>query len=117
MEAALEFEKDLRQQKDKELTRSFAIENHKVLEKVEAQKAQNEAKLKEINNAFKVEAKQQKKLAEELNSQVRSQLEETALNIERDMENKFKDQDKIVDNLNQMVKTFQATLKALTEDP
>jgi len=116
LEAALEFEKDLRQQKEKELARNFAVENQKVLEKVDAQKLQNEAKLKEINSAFKIEAKQQQKLAEELNSQIKSQLDETAHSIERDMENRFKDQDKIVDNLNQMVKTFQATLKALTDD-
>jgi len=116
LEKELEFERDLRQQKEKELAKSFADENYKIVRKIEDEKVERDVKIKELSKEVKIEFKEQKKTLEETSSLIVQQLEQTRRNLEKEIDTRFESQDTIVDNLNNMVKTFQATLRAIKED-
>jgi len=116
LEKGLELEKDLRKQKEKDLAKKLAEENSRVSEKFETEKLQRMAQLKELNTTFKADIKQQQTMTQDLNTQVKQELKQIASNIEREMDNRFEQQDKIVDNLTQMIKTFQATLRVISDE-
>ena len=116
MEKELELERDFRQQREKELAKSFADENIKIVKKIDDEKVEREAKIRDLSREVKAEFKQQNKTIEESGSLITQKIEQTALNLEKEMDARFDSQDRIVDNLNNMVKTFQETLKVIRDD-
>ena len=116
MEKALELERDLRKQKEKELAKKLAEDNSKTSEKFDNERLQRMAQVKELNMLFKTDLKQQQTYAEDLSAKMKAELKQMANNIDKEMDNRFEQQDKIVDNLTHMIQTFQATLKVISED-
>ena len=86
MEKELEFERDLRQQKEKELAKSFADENYKIVRKIEDEKVERDAKIKELSKEVKIEFKEQKKTLEETSSLIVQQLEQYGQNFPSNIE-------------------------------
>jgi hypothetical protein len=62
------------------------------------------------------ELRQQEKFNENFHQKTIDEFRHVASNLTKEMDNRFEHQDKIVDNLSNVVKTIQATLKVMGND-
>lgn len=69
--------------------------------------------IKEMDDKLSNQIFQQEKYAQDFHNKAIEEFNHVAHNIEKEMENRFEHQDKIVDNLSNIVKTFQNTLKVI----
>lgn len=116
MDQLLEAEKNARIVKEKEIIQQILDESYKLSQEIEKEKTERILRIKELNDDTKYELKQQEKMAQDFFKKTKEEFLHIADNIEKEMDNRFDHQDKIVDNLSNMVKTFQDTLKVIGSD-
>jgi len=86
---------------------------YKLNEKLDAEATERRDQSKRIFDTLKYELKQQEQLTHDFHAKAIEEFHHVVNNIENEMNNRFDHQDKLVDNLSQMVKTFQNTLKVI----
>jgi len=116
LEEAQEVEKNTRIQREKEILQTLSDEVYKLNEKLDAEATERRDQTKRIYETLKYELKQQEKLTHDFHAKAIEEFHHVVNNIENEMNNRFDHQDKIVDNLSTMVKTFQNTLKVIGSD-
>jgi len=113
LEAAQELEKNTRIQKEKEILQKLSDEVYKLNEKLDAEATERRDQSKRIFDTLKYELKQQEQLTHDFHAKAIEEFHHVVNNVENEMNNRFNHQDKIVDNLSTMVRTFQNTLKVI----
>lgn len=116
LDQLIETEKNARIEGEKDLAQKILDEAYKLSEDLEREKTERILRVKELNDDTKYELKQQEKMAQDFFQKSKDEFFHIADNIEKEMDNRFEHQDKIVDNLSNMVKTFQDTLKVIGAD-
>ena len=86
-------------------------------EKIDTETTHRMKHLKEIREKMDYQIKQQQKVAQDFHAKAIEEFNHVANNIEKEMDNRFEHQDKIVDNLSNVVQTFQNTLKVIGSEP
>jgi len=117
LEEAQEVEKNARIQKEKEILQQLSDEVYKLNEKLDAEATERRDQSKRMFETLKYELKQQEKLTHDFHAKAIEEFHHVTNNIEVEMNNRFDHQDKVVDNLSTMVKTFQNTLKVIGSEP
>ena len=117
LEEAQELEKNTRIQKEKEILQKLSDEVYKLNEKLDAEATERRDQSKRMFETLKYELKQQEKLTHDFHTKAVEEFHHVTNNIESEMNNRFEHQDKVVDNLSAMVKTFQNTLKVIGAEP
>ena len=92
-------------------------EAYKLDNKIDNETTHRIRAIKEVNDSLIYELKQQEKMVVEFHEKAIEEFNHVANNIEKEMDNRFEHQDKIVDNLSNIVKTFQNTLKVIGSEP
>jgi DNA repair exonuclease SbcCD ATPase subunit len=113
LQEAYETEKSTRIQKEKEILQKLSDEVYVLTEKLDKEKTDRILKIKELSDETKYELQQQEKNSETFHKKAIEEFGRIADGIQKEMDNRFDHQDKIVDNLSNMVKTFQDTLKVI----
>ena len=85
-------------------------------EKIEKETTERILKVKELRDDTNFELKQQLKLNEDFHKKTIDEFNHIAVNLENEMKNRFDHQDHIVDNLSNVVKTIQDTLRIIGKD-
>eukprot|EP01016_Furgasonia_blochmanni_P043542 TRINITY_DN5931_c0_g1_i1.p1 TRINITY_DN5931_c0_g1~~TRINITY_DN5931_c0_g1_i1.p1 ORF type:complete len:268 (+),score=73.15 TRINITY_DN5931_c0_g1_i1:160-963(+) len=111
-----ELEKNTRIEREKEILQKLSDVNYELSEKIDKERTDRTLKIKEINDNLKYELKQQLKQNEDFHVKTIDEFHHVASNLEKEMDNRFEHQDKIVDNLSSVVKTIQNTLKVMGSD-
>ena len=117
MDEAQETEKNTRVQREKEILQKLSDEVYKLNEKLDAEQTERREQTKKMTETLKYELKQQEKLTHDFHTKAVQEFNHVTNNIESEMNNRFDHQDKVVDNLSTMVKTFQDTLKIIGNEP
>lgn len=111
-----EKEKKERIEKEKEILQKLDDEKFFLNEKIEKETTERILKHKELRDDTNYELKQQLKLNEDFHKKTIDEFTHIAVNLEKEMNNRFDHQDHIVDNLSNIVKTIQDTLKIIGKD-
>ena len=112
----METEKNTRVEREKEILQKISDEAYKISEELEKEKTERVLRVKELSDDTKYELKQQEKMTQDYFKKSKEEFIHIADNIEKEMDNRFEHQDNIVDNLSNMVGTFQDTLKVIGAD-
>jgi len=113
LDESQELEKNTRVQREKEILQQLSDEVYKLNEKLDAEATERRDQSKRMFDTLKHELKQQEKLTHDFHGKAIDEFHHVTNNIENEMNNRFDQQDKVVDNLSVMVRTFQNTLKVI----
>jgi len=97
----------------KKFLQKLSDEAYKLDMKLDNETTHRIRNLKDINDKLTYELKQQEQMVQEFHQKAIEEFKHVANNIEKEMDNRFEHQDKIVDNLSNIVHTFQNTLKVI----
>eukprot|EP01017_Pseudomicrothorax_dubius_P015731 TRINITY_DN1800_c0_g1_i1.p1 TRINITY_DN1800_c0_g1~~TRINITY_DN1800_c0_g1_i1.p1 ORF type:complete len:268 (-),score=75.67 TRINITY_DN1800_c0_g1_i1:31-834(-) len=111
-----ETEKKERVQGEKNILQKLDDESYMLNEKLRKETEDRITKQKEMRDDFNLELRQQQKWNEEFHQKSIDEFNHVANNLSKEMDNRFEHQDKIVDNLSNVIKTIQATLKVMGND-
>jgi chromosome segregation ATPase len=117
LEEAQEVEKNTRVQREKEILQQLSDEVYKLNEKLDNEATERRDQAKRNFETLKYDIKQQEKLTHDFHAKAIEEFHHVTNNIESEMNNRFNHQDKVVDNLSTMVRTFQNTLKVIGAEP
>ncbi|KRW98745.1 hypothetical protein PPERSA_03880 [Pseudocohnilembus persalinus] len=111
-----EEEKQARLIKEKEIFQKIDDESFNLKEMLEKERHERVVKTKELRDETEQELKAQKKFNEDFHTKTIDEFHHVVDNLQSEMDNRFDHQDKIIDNLSNIVKTFQDTLKVIGKD-
>ena len=94
----------------------LADEAYLLNEALDKEKTERTFKAKELRDYTEYELHKLQKLNEEFNEKTRDEFLHVTNNLAKEMDNRFEHQDQIVDNLSNVVKTIQDTLKVIGKD-
>ena len=116
MQELFENEKRERIERDKDILQKLSDESFNLNEKLEKERSERVFKTKELRDHTDYELKQMQKLNEDFHIKTVDEFNYVTSNLEGEMKNRFDHQDSIVDNLSNVVKTIQDTLKIIGKD-
>ena len=85
-------------------------------ELLEKERSDRVLKTKELKDYTDFELKSQVKFNEDFHKKTIDEFQFTVKNLQSEIDNRFDHQDKILDNLSNVVKTFQDTLKVIGKE-
>lgn len=112
----LEKEKNTRESREKDIIQMLDDAKFFLEEKLDKEKTERILKSKELRDDLSYELKQHSKMNEEFHKKSIEEFGFIANNLEKEMNNRFEHQDKIVDNLSNVVRTIQDTMKLIGKD-
>eukprot|EP00828_Plagiopyla_frontata_P005802 TRINITY_DN12414_c0_g1_i4.p1 TRINITY_DN12414_c0_g1~~TRINITY_DN12414_c0_g1_i4.p1 ORF type:complete len:223 (-),score=53.88 TRINITY_DN12414_c0_g1_i4:160-828(-) len=112
----IDVEREERTEGEKNLLQKLADEAYNLNEGLDKEKTERIFKAKELRDYAEYELHKLQKLNEEFNEKTRDEFMHVTNNLEKEMINRFAHQDQIVDNLSNVVKTIQETLKVIGKD-
>ena len=111
-----ENEKATRIEREKEIMQKLSDEVYKIMEGIKNEKTERVFKSGEIRDEFMDNSKRQTKFMESFEKKTLETIDTTRTSLEEEMKSRFERQDAIIDNLSNFIKTFQDTLKVVSEN-
>jgi SF-assemblin/beta giardin len=102
--------------RDEGIMRRLEDEVYKLKEDILEEKDERALRQKEIDNDFKFYLAQQDHMVKEFHQKTIQEFNHVATNLQKEMLNRIGQQDQVLDNLSNIVKTMQDTLKELGKD-
>lgn len=111
-----ENERATRIEREKEIMQKLSDEVYKLLEELKNEKTERVFRQGEIRDEFRDKMKVQTKFMEGFQKKTLADIETTKITLETEMRVRFERQDEIIDNLSNFIKTFQDTLKVVSQN-
>lgn len=112
----LQSEERERIKRDEGIMRKLDDEVFKLKEDLQEERDERALRQKEIDNDFKFYLAQQDHMVKEFHEKTIQEFNHVATNLQKEMHNRMSQQDQVLDNLSNIVKTMQDTLKELGKD-
>jgi len=116
LDKTLEDGKKSREKKAKEIERTIESESHRVAREIAGEHDERTKRVDTNRIDTKYEMADLTKLNNHFVDKTQQEFNNTENGVRNEMDNRFEHQDKVVDNLSQMVRAFQNTLKVLGND-
>ena len=116
IQVGIEQERNARVQKEKEILEVLGEESAKIEEAIEKEKEERLERQAELYEKVTQEIKRENDWIENFQSNAMSEFRKDRADIEKEMDNRFKQQDVIVQDISHFISTFQKTLKAVGKD-
>jgi len=116
LDKAFAKEKVDREKKEVEIIKTIVSESKRVYNEIDNEKEERNKRITTLDYDTKHETKVLHNLRESFATKTQTEVHRVGDAIREEMDNRFEHQDKMVENLSNMVRTFQNTLKVLGDD-